>query len=134
MSRLGGFEILVLVVQLVAAAGILAFWRNAKKWSFDEPWRPPGFALHEASFQLPDTVTAAVLTASALLVAAGRPEGRALALVAAGMLLFLGIIDAAYMRQNGLFARERDGILHAAVVVAVLGVAALMLICYVPGR
>ena len=130
----GGFGLFVLVVQLVAAGGILAFWRSAKHWKFDEPWRPPGFTEHERSFRLPDTVAAVLLAVSALLVWADRPEGRPLALVASGMLLFLGIIDASYMWQQGLFARDRDGRMHAAIVSAVLGVAVLLLVRYLPSR
>ena len=128
-----GFTTLVVVVQLAAAAGILAFWRRAHSWRFDEPWRPPGFAEHEAAFRFPDTVCALLLAVSASLILAGRSEGRALALVAAGMLLFLGLLDARYMWQQGLFAREHDGLLHAAIVLLVLGVATLMLVQYLPG-
>jgi hypothetical protein len=132
MNSLDGFTVLVLIVQIIAAAGILAFWRAAKGWGFDEPWRPPGFREHENAFELPDTVTATLLVLSALLVWAGSPYGPALALVAAGMLLFLGIIDARYMQQNGLFAREHDGVAHTSIVVAVLGVAALLMARYLP--
>lgn len=127
-----GFHATVLVVQAAAALGILAFWRNASKWNFDEPWRPPGFAQHEAAFRVPDTLAAALLLVSAALGVAGRAEGRSLGLVAAGMLLFLGVIDFTYMRQQGLFAREKDGAMHAVVVAAVLAVAALLLAAYLP--
>jgi uncharacterized membrane protein SpoIIM required for sporulation len=123
---------MILAVQIAAAFGILAFWQRASAWSFDEPWRPPGFERHERSFRLPDTVTALLLLGSALMSGLGYPSGRGLALVAAGMLLFLGLIDAAYMAQNGLFARERDGRMHLAIVVVVLGVAALLCAHYLP--
>lgn len=125
MAASGG---IVLGVQVVAAIGILAFWQSAGRWTFDEPWRPAGFALHERSFRVPDTVAALLLLGSALLGWLGHPLGRSLALVAAGMLLFLGLIDATYMAQNGLFARERDGRMHAAIVVAILGVTAFLLL------
>lgn len=125
-----GFSVVVVCIQLLAAAGIIGFWLTAGRASFDEPWRPPGFAQHERSFTLPDTVTAVVLAASAGLVVAGSSYGRSLALVGAGMLAFLGIIDFSYMRRNGLFAREHDGLMHASIVVAVLAVAALLLVRY----
>lgn len=127
MTALEGNILVVIVAQLVAGVGILAFWRSASGWSLDEPWRPVGFSLHERAFRLPDTVTAFLLIASALLRWWRIETGRDLALVAAGMLLFLGIIDASYMQQNGLFARERDGRMHAAIVLVVLGFAGLIL-------
>jgi len=131
--RAEAFHLFVVVMQLATAAGILLFWHSAGRRNFDEPWRPPGFAEHERAFRVPDTVTASVLFLSALLVLAGRPLGRGLALVAAGMLLFLGIIDLVYLRRTGLFARERDGVAHAAIVTGVLAVAALLLVRYLPG-
>lgn len=132
MSDFGIFGVLVLAVQVVAAAGILVFWRHARTLRFDEPWRPPGFREHESAFELPDTVTAALLVLSAALVWIGSPIGPRLGLVAAGMLLFLGILDARYMQQNGLFAPEHDGVMHTAIVVAVIAVAALLLVRYLP--
>ncbi|MEK7423152.1 MAG: hypothetical protein AAB131_04860 [Actinomycetota bacterium] len=127
-----GFGLFVMIVQVVAAIGILAFWQTASSWPMDEPWRPPGFALHERCFRVPDTVCALLLIAAAVLTWRDVAEGRSLALVAAGMLLFLGVIDATYMFQNGLFARERDGRMHAAIVILVLGVATLLLIEHIP--
>lgn len=117
----------VVIIQLVAAASIVGFWLTAGRARFDEPWRPPGFAQHERAFPLPDIVAALLMVLSALLVTRGHPLGRSLGLVAAGMLLFLGLIDLNYMRQNGLFARERDGRMHAAIVTIILAVAALLL-------
>ena len=46
------------------------------------------------------------------------------------MLLFLGVIDAAYYAQHQMFARERDGLLNAGLVVAVVGVAGLLVVTY----
>lgn len=130
MVELDTFEFFVAVVQLVAAAGIIGFWMTAGRAAFDEPWRPPGFALHERAFTAPDTVTAALMTLSAVLVITGRPLGRSLGLIAAGMLLFLAIIDTVYMRQNDLFRPEHDGRMHAAIVLTIFVVAGLMLGAY----
>ena len=133
MRATAAFDLFVLVIQIATVAGILLFWHSAGRRSFGEPWRPPGFAEHERAFRVPDTVIASLLVVSALLVWAGRPLGRGLALVAAGMLLFLGIIDLCYLRRNGLFSREHDGVTHASIVAAVLAVAALLLLRYLPG-
>lgn len=120
----------VAILQLLAAAGIVGFWLTAGRADFDEPWRPPGFALHERAFTTPDTVTAAVMTASALLVLRGHPLGRSLGLIAAGMLAFLAIIDTAYMRQNDLFRPEHDGRMHRWIVASVFAVAGVMIATY----
>jgi hypothetical protein len=130
MASLDAFTLFVVVVQLVAAAGIVGFWLTAGRAKFDEPWRPPGFALHERAFTVPDCIAATLMVASAALTLTGRPLGRSLALLAAGMLLFLGIIDAVYMKQNDLFRPEHDGRMHAAIVTAVLTVAVLMFLAY----
>lgn len=130
MAELDSFTFFVVVVQLGAAAGIVGFWMTAGRADFNEPWRPPGFALHERSFTVPDTVAATLLAVSALLVLNGLSLGRRLGLVAAGMLLFLAIIDTVYMRQNDLFRPEHDGRMHAAIVIAVFVVAGLMLTAY----
>ncbi|MBI5506001.1 MAG: hypothetical protein HY899_14485 [Deltaproteobacteria bacterium] len=130
MVELGTFALVVVVVQLVAAAGIVGFWMTAGRAAFDEPWRPPGFALHERAFTTPDTIAAALMALSAVLVLGGRPLGRSLGLVAAGMLLFLAVIDTVYMQQNDLFRPERDGRMHTAIVVAVFAVCGLMLVAY----
>lgn len=124
------FALIVVVVQLLAAAGIVGFWMTAGRAAFDEPWRPPGFALHERAFTTPDTIAAALMALSAVLVLGGHQLGRSLGLVAAGMLLFLGVIDTVYMRQNDLFRPQHDGRMHTAIVVAVFAVAGLMLTAY----
>ncbi|MCC6766540.1 MAG: hypothetical protein IT293_17905 [Deltaproteobacteria bacterium] len=125
---MGSFDALVVIVQLVAAAGIAGFWLTLGRSRFDEPWRPPGFAEHERAFPLPDLVAAALLTLSAVLESSHPGHGRSLALVAAGMLIFLGLIDFNYMRQNDLFARAHDGRMHAVIVGVILLVAALILL------
>jgi hypothetical protein len=42
------------------------------------------------------------------------------------MLAFLGVIDAAYYAQHGMYARERDGLLNGFLVVAVLALATVL--------
>jgi|GEM_PF-569968 len=130
MVQLDTFCLAVVVVQLLAAAGIIGFWMTAGRAEFNEPWRPPGFALHERAFTAPDTVAASLMALSAVLVLTGRPLGRSLGLVAAGMLLFLAIIDTVYMTQNDLFRSEHDGRTHAAIVISVFAVSGFMLAAY----
>ena len=114
------------VLQLGTAVGIAVFWVTWLRSDHDEPWLPAGFVEHERAFVLPDSVLAAVLTASAVLSLLEHAAGRSLALIAVGMLAFLGLVDAAYFARTGLFARERGGVANAAIVAWMLLLAVLL--------
>ena len=109
-------------VELATAIGIAVFWLTWLRQPHDQPWLPPGYVEHETPFVFSDSVLAAVLVAGAVLQIAERPAGDSLGLIAAGMLGFLGVLDLGYFARTGMFARERDGLVNAGVVVAMLGV------------
>ncbi len=113
-------------LEVVAAAAIAAFWLTWRREPHDEPWLPSGYVEHEEVFVVPDSVLAVVLVASAVLLVLEVPLGRTLALVAAGMLAFLGFLDLAYFARHGMFARERGGVLNAGIVLGVLVLAAIL--------
>jgi hypothetical protein len=115
-------------LELVAALAIAGFWATWWREPHEEPWLPAGYREHEEVFVVPDAVLALVLVASAVLLVLGEPLGRSLALVAAGMLAFLGLIDLAYFARHGLFARERGGLLNGAIVLGVLVLAAILIV------
>jgi hypothetical protein len=115
---------------LVAAIAIAGFWLTWPRERHDEPWLPRGYVEHEEVFVFPDAILALVLVAAALLLVLGKPLGRSLALVAAGMLIFLGVIDLAYFARHGMFARERGGRPNAGIVAGVLLLAAILLLRY----
>jgi para-nitrobenzyl esterase len=113
-------------LEVAAALGIAVFWVTWFREDHDQEWLPPGYVQHERAFVFPDLVLAALLVLSATLLVSGHPLGRTLSLVCAGMLVFLGLLDAAYFGQTGLLARERGGRVNVAVVVAVLGLAVVL--------
>ena len=115
-------------LMFVTAAGIAAFWLTWFRRPHDEDWLPEGYVDHEAPFVFSDSVLAVLLVVAALLLLAEQSLGGRLALVAAGMLGFLGILDAAYFWRTGMFARERDGIANLGVVVGVLTMSAILLV------
>lgn len=117
---------LVAAWQVATAAGIAVFWTTWFRRPHAAAWQPPGYVEHERVFVFPDTALAALLVASAALLVLERPLGASLALVSAGMLGFLGIIDAAYFAQHGMFARDRDGPLNKFLVAAVLALALVL--------
>ncbi len=115
-------------LEVTAAIGIAVFWIAWFREDHDQAWLPPGYVQHERAFAFSDTLLAVLLVVSAALLVAEDPLGRALALVCAGMLAFLGILDAAYFWQTGLFARERGGLVNAAVVTGVLALGVVLFV------
>jgi hypothetical protein len=120
----------VAALQVLTALGIAAFWVTWFREPHEEPWLPSGYVEHERVFVFPDSLLATLLVCSAVLAVLELPLGRALGLVCAGMLLFLGVIDAAYYALHGMYARPRGGVLNAAVVAGVLTGAAVFFLAY----
>ena len=118
------------VVQVVTAAVFALYWITWFREAHDEPWLPTGYVEHERVFVYSDTVVATLLVVSAALAVFEVSWGRTLALVCAGMLLFLGVIDAAYFAEHRMFARDRGGLVNAGVVAGVLAVSGFLMIVY----
>ena len=110
----------IAALELVAALGIAGFWLTWPKEAHDEPWLPTGYVQHEEVFRYPDSILALTLVTSAVLLVLEEPLGASLALVAAGMLTFLGVIDLAYFGKHGMFALARGGLMNAGIVAGVL--------------
>lgn len=131
MSVLG---VVTVALMLLTAVGIAAFWVTWLRDPQVEEWAPVGYLEHERPFVFPDAVMAALLAVSAGLLIAGNDEaGEPVALVAAGMLLFLGIIDGAYFAQNGLYHPSRGGVVNTGIVIATVTVAGLIVLSYATG-
>jgi hypothetical protein len=113
-------------LMVVTAAGIAVFWATWLRTEHTEPWLPAGYVEHERAFVVPDSVLAVTLVAAAGLLVSEVALGRSLALVAAGMLAFLGLLDAVYFARTGLFRRARGGIGNLGVVAGVLTLAVLI--------
>lgn len=120
----------VAALELVAAVAIAGFWLTWPREAHDEPWLPTGYVEHEQVFVFPDSILALTLVASAVLLVLEEPLGRSLALVAVGMLSFLGVIDLAYFAKHGMFSLERGGPLNAGIVVGVLLLAVILVLRY----
>jgi para-nitrobenzyl esterase len=120
----------IAALELLAAAGIAVFWVTWFHEDHDQAWLPAGYVQHERAFVFPDALLAMLLVVSATLLVAEDPLGRTLSLVCAGMLAFLGVLDAAYFWHTDLFARERGGLVNAAVVSGVLTLAAVLLVFF----
>lgn len=112
--------------QVLTALGIIAFWSTWFRRPHAEPWQPAGYVEHERVFVFPDSILATLLVASAVLLVSEQPLGESLALLCAGMLAFLGVIDAAYFAQHRMFAREKGGVVNAGIVASVLALAVVL--------
>jgi hypothetical protein len=113
-------------LMVVTAAGIAVFWVTWLRAEHTEPWLPAGYVEHERAFVVPDSVLAVTLVIAAGLLVGEVALGRSLALLAAGMLVFLGLLDAVYFARTGLLRRERGRLGNLGVVAGVLTLAVLI--------
>ncbi|MCB2222864.1 MAG: hypothetical protein KQH83_01715 [Actinobacteria bacterium] len=120
----------VAALMVVAALVIGLFWITWFRRDHDEAWLPEGYETHEAPFVWTDVPLAVLLVAAAVLLVLEEPLGERLALVAAGALAFLGVLDTAYFARTGMFRRERDGLANLGVVSGVLLLSAILLVRY----
>ena len=95
---------LLAVLLLVTAAGIVAYWvlfAVGVVEASGEDW----YLRFERAFPVPDAAVAIAAVAGGVGLLLGQPWGTAFALVAAGGLVFLGLIDTSFNLQNGLYRR-----------------------------
>lgn len=112
--------IVTAVLMLLGALVFAGFWIWWLRTDHDQDWLPAGYYDHELPFAFSDTVLAVLLVVSAILLLLEEPLGESLALVAGGMLVFLGILDTVYFKRTGLFQPEHDGIANLAIVSGML--------------
>jgi hypothetical protein len=119
---------IIAAVQILTAIGIAGFWITWLRTEHLEPWLPTGYVEHERCFVYPDSVLAALMVVSAILLLLGHGLGERLTLVCGGMMLFLTVIDTAYFLQNGMFAREKGGAGHRRLIILLTVVSLLMIL------
>lgn len=93
----------IAVLELLTGIGLILFWIGFFTIGLAPENPPPCYFAYEHSFPLPDIVLAIVLLASGILLLSGNPRGRKLSLVAAGALIFLGLLDFSFNIQNGVY-------------------------------
>ena len=99
----GKTERVLAILAVVTAVGIATFWIGFFTVGL-APEKPPAcYFAYEHSFPLPDGLLALALFVAGLLTLAGRASGRALLLVCSGALVFLGLLDAAFNFQQGVY-------------------------------
>lgn len=96
----------VALAQIIMAIGFIRFWFKWYRKKQNEPWFPAGFIEHERAFVYPDTVLTVLMIIAGCLILLDNPLGRSLTLICGGMMLFLSIIDLAYLTQNKLLTKK----------------------------
>ncbi len=93
----------IALLELLTGVGLILFWIGFFTIGLAPKNPPPCYFSYEHSFPLPDIMLAIVLLAAGILLLSGNPRGRKLSLVAAGMLIFLGLLDFSFNIQNGVY-------------------------------
>ncbi len=95
-------------LEQLTAAGLIGFWLLFFTIGLAPDQPPPGYFAFEHAFPVPDCLMAVVLFVSGRLLLRTDPvqrdRGRALGLVGAGALLFLGGLDISFNLQNRMYA------------------------------
>ena len=95
---------LLAVLLLVTAAGIVAYWvlfAMGVVEATGEDW----YLRFQRAFPVPDVAVALAALAGGVGLLLGQPWGTGFALVAAGGLIFLGLIDTSFNVENGLYRK-----------------------------
>ncbi len=92
------------VCQLLTAAGLIVFWVGFFAFDLAPADAPPCYLAYERAFPVPDIVLAGALACAAVFQLRGLRWAGAVALAAGGALAFLGILDAGFNLQNGVYA------------------------------
>jgi hypothetical protein len=98
----------IAILEIVTALGLGLFWLAFFTVGLAPANPPVGYFQFEHSFPVPDLLLAWLLLIAGRCLLDVRPErrrlGRALSLVGAGALMFLGVLDISFNVQNGMYA------------------------------
>lgn len=104
----------IAILQIATGAGLILFWLGFFTIGLAPEETPECYFAYEHAFPLPDLLLALLLLASGILLLKKHSLGRVLALVAAGALIFLGLLDFSFNIQNGIYTSSvMDLILNA---------------------
>ena len=121
----------IAILELLTAVGLILFWIGFFTIGLAPKNPPQGYFAYEHSFPLPDGLLAILLLVAGILLLVNNPWGSNLSLIAAGALVFLGLLDFSFNIQNGIYKISKgDLILNAFLNVwcVVFGVAIAVLI------
>ena len=104
----------IAILELLTGVGLILFWIGFFTIGLAPKNPPKGYMEYEHSFPLPDGLLAVLLLVAGTLLLLNNPLGSHLSLIAAGALLFLGVLDFSFNIQNGVYKISKsDLILNA---------------------
>ncbi len=113
---------LISALEIVTAGGLSLFWLAFFTVGLAPENAPPCYFAYEHSFPLPDGLLAILLLVAGILLMLKKPWGIKLSLVAAGSLVFLGLVDFSFNIQNGIYMTSTvDLVLNAFINVWCVG-------------
>jgi hypothetical protein len=95
---------LIASLQIVTAVGLILFWIAFFTVGMAPDKPPTCYFAYENSFPLPDGLLAVLLLITGILMMKNSAAAAKLSLVAAGALMFLGVLDFSFNIQNGIYA------------------------------
>jgi len=93
----------IAILELLTAAGLILFWIGFFTIGLAPKTPPKGYMEYEHSFPVPDCLLAVLLIIAGILLIMNIPLGGKLSLIAAGALVFLGVLDFCFNIQNGVY-------------------------------
>ena len=113
---------LIATLEVVTGVGLILFWLAFFTVGLAPDETPPCYFTYEHAFPLPDGALAILLLVAGILLMKSRPWGRPLSLIAAGALVFLGLLDFSFNLQNGIYLTSTiDLVLNAFINVWCVG-------------
>jgi hypothetical protein len=104
----------IAVLELLTGVGLIVYWIGFFTIGLAPKNPPKGYLEYEHSFPLPDGLLSILLLAAGILLLLNNPWGSHLSLVAAGALVFLGVLDFSFNIQNGIYKISKsDLVLNA---------------------
>jgi hypothetical protein len=93
----------IAILELLTAVGLILFWIGFFTIGLAPKNPPKGYMEYEHSFPVPDCLLAVLLIIAGILLIMNVPLGKGLSLIAAGALIFLGVLDFCFNIQNGVY-------------------------------
>jgi hypothetical protein len=112
----------IAILELLTGIGLILFWILFFTVGLAPKNPPPGYFAYEHSFPLPDGLLSILMLVTGTLLMLNNPLGIHLSLIAAGALVFLGVLDFSFNIQNGLYKTSKlDLVLNAFINVWCVG-------------
>jgi hypothetical protein len=106
--------IAIAVLELLTGVGLILFWIGFFTIGLAPKNPPKGYMEYEHSFPLPDGLLALLLLTAGILTLLNNPWGNHLSIIAAGALIFLGVLDFSFNIQNGVYKISKSDLIMSA--------------------